>query len=145
MDKIDQLDTAISTLLRVLIVQERRIANDRAALPFNPIDIETLSFLARTPGAVAKQVATYLQISATTMQSVVDRLEKRGLLTRDKAALKGRAIALALTSEGGSFRERIQAQNIQNCTIMLEAIDPLDQERFVDSMTKIAAKFSQMA
>lgn len=143
MTKVDQLDKAISTLLRVLIVQERRIANDSAALPFNPIDIETLSFLAVTPFAVAKDVALYLQISATTMQSVLDRLEKRGLVAKDRSALKGRAIALSLTEEGRTFRDRIQVQNIQNCELMLEAIDPLDQDRFVDGMTKIAAKFSE--
>lgn len=145
MNKIDQLDAAISTLLRVLIIQERRIANDRAAIAYNPIDIETLSFLARTPDAVAKQIATYLQISATTMQSVVDRLEKRGLVRRDQFALKGRAIAISLTADGVLFRDRIQGQNMQNCATMLGAIDPIDQERFVDSMTKIAAKFSQLA
>jgi DNA-binding MarR family transcriptional regulator len=143
MDKVAQLDTAITTLLRVLVIQERRISNGNVAVPFNPLDLETLSFLGRHQNAVAKEIATYLHVSATTMQSVIDRLEKRGFIIKDKSALKGRAVAISLTTSGKEFRDLMQAHNIQNCEAMLSAINVLDQDRFVDSMAKIAAKFAQ--
>ena len=140
MDQVTQLDAAISTLVRVLLIQERRTSNDISATPFNPLDLETLSFLSRHAGVTAKEIATYLQVSPTTMQSVVDRLKKRGLVTKDNSLLKGRGIAISLTANGVKLRDLMQAQNTQNCKSMLGAIDPLDRERFVDSMTKIAAK-----
>lgn len=143
MDKIMQMDAALSTLVRVLIIQERRISNDISAVSFNPLDLEVLSFLGNQPNVPAKNIATYLQVSPTTMQSAIDRLEKRGFLVRDKAALKGRAIAISLTADGVQFRDLMHATNLQNCKLMLEVINPLDQERFVDSMVKIAAKMTK--
>lgn len=142
MDQSEQLDAAISTLLRLLTIDERRLSADLGTVPFNPIDLETLSYLHRHPGSVAKDIAAYLGVQSTTMQSVVDRLQKRGLLQRDKSALKGRAVALTLTREGMAFRQHIHVQNLKNCEQMLECVPENERANFVQNMSKIAAKFS---
>jgi DNA-binding MarR family transcriptional regulator len=142
LDQIEQLDQSISSLLRVLTIDERRFSSNLGSLPFNPIDLETLSYLHRLPGSPAKDVATYLGVSSTTMQSVVDRLQKRGFLKRDKAALKGRAIALSLTTEGLMFRQKMHAQNLENCRQMLATLDEPERHAFVRNIAAIAAAFS---
>jgi DNA-binding MarR family transcriptional regulator len=142
MDQIEQLDAAISTLLRVLTIDERRMSSNLGSAPFNPIDLETLSFLHRRPGSLAKDAANYLGVRSTTMQSVVDRLHKRGLIQRDKSALKGRAVALNLTDEGMRFRREMHTQNLKNCEQMLASLSIQDQSRFIENMTRIAATFS---
>jgi DNA-binding MarR family transcriptional regulator len=141
-DQIEQLDAAIGTLLRVLTIDERRLSSDLGAVPFNPLDLETLSYLHRHPASAAKDVATYLGVRSTTMQSVVDRLHKRGLLQRDNSALKGRAIALTLTQEGMMFRQQIHAQNLKNCQQMLQCVAESERNSFIQHMTKIANIFS---
>jgi DNA-binding MarR family transcriptional regulator len=141
-EQTEQLDAAISTLLRVLIIDERRLSSDIGTVPFNPIDLETLSYLHRHPVSSAKDASIYLGVSATTMQSVIDRLHKHGLLQRDRSALKGRTVALKLTQEGMKFRQQIYAQNLKNCRQMLECIAESEQSQFVQNMTKIAASFS---
>jgi DNA-binding MarR family transcriptional regulator len=142
MDQIEQLDAAISTLLRVLTIDERRLSSNLGLAPFNPIDLETLSFLHRRPESLAKDAANYLSVRSTTMQSVVDRLHKRGLIKRNNAALKGRAVALSLTDEGMKFRQEMHAQNLKNCEQMLASLSTQDQSRFIENMTRIAATFS---
>ncbi len=142
MDQIEQLDTAISTLLRVLTIDERRLSSNLGSAPFNPIDLETLSFLHRHPGSLAKDAANYLGVRSTTMQSIVDRLHRRGLLQRDKTALKGRAVALSLTDEGMKFRQQVHAQNLKNCEQMLASLSTQDQSRFIENITRIAATLS---
>lgn len=142
MDEIDQLDTAIGTLLRVLTIDERRLSSNLGSPPCNPIDLETLSFLHRHPRSSAKDVAIYLGVRSTTMQSVVDRLHRRGLLQRDNEALKGRAVALGLTDEGLKFRQEMQVQNLKNCRQMLASLSDQERAGFVKNMTKIAATFS---
>jgi DNA-binding MarR family transcriptional regulator len=143
MNSVETLDEAISTLVRALIIQERQLCNDVAGLPRNPLDLEILSFLDRYPAVQAKDIATYLQISATTLQSALDRLERRVLLTRDRKSLKGRSVAISLTPEGRKARNLMQNQNIDNCKAMLRVIDPMDRERFVNNMVKIATRFSR--
>ena len=142
MDQAATLDAAIGTLLRLLTIDERRLASELGALPFNPIDLETLSYLHRFPKSVAKDVADHLGVRSTTMQSVMDRLHKRGLVTRDASALKGRAVALALTEKGIAFRTRIQGQNIENCQQMLAYINESERDVFVKNMATIAARYS---
>ena len=142
MDQAETLDAAIGTLLRLLTIDERRLASELGALPFNPIDLETLSYLHQFPKSAAKDVANHLGVRSTTMQSVMDRLHKRGLVTRDASALKGRAVALALTEEGIAFRTQIQDQNIENCHQMLACINKNERGVFVKNMATIAARYS---
>lgn len=142
MGPIDQLDAAISTLMRVLTIDERRLSSALGAKPFNLIDLETLSFVHRRPGSLAKDAADYLGVRSTTMQSVVDRLHKRGLLGRDSAALKGRAVALTLTDEGMKFWQELHAQNLQNCEQMLASLPERDRSGFISNMVTIARTFS---
>lgn len=143
MGQAEQLDAAISTLLRVLTIDERRLSTGLGTIPFNPLDLETLSYLHRFPASVAKDVAGHLGVSATTMQSVIDRLHKRGLVARDALALRGRAVALTLTETGLNFRMQIHAQNIENCYQMLQHIAAGEQEAFVKNMATIADKYAE--
>lgn len=137
------LDAAIGTLLRLLTIDERRLSSDLGTIPFNPLDLETLSYLHRYPQSVAKDVANHLGVRSTTMQSVIDRLHKHGLVTRDATALKGRAVALALTGQGMAFRSQIQAQNIENCQKMLSYVAEGERDMFVRNMEEIAARYSK--
>ncbi len=136
------LDAAIGILLRLLTIDERQLSTGLGTIPFNPLDLETLSYLHRHPQSVAKDVANHLGVRSTTMQSVIDRLHKRCLVTRDATALKGRAVALTLTEQGLAFRKQIQAQNIQNCRQMLAHIDEGERDVFVRNMEMIAARYS---
>jgi DNA-binding MarR family transcriptional regulator len=142
LDQAEQLDASIGTLIRLLTIDERRLSSNVGPSPFNALDLETLSFVHRHPGSAAKDAATFLGVRATTMQSVVDRLNKRGYLMRDKLALKGRAVALTLTEEGMAFRRRLHEQNLKNCQEMLLCINDAERDRFVQNMTRIANAMS---
>ncbi len=143
MDQAERLDAAINILIRVLTIDERRLSGDLGTIPFNPLDLETLSYLHRYPASLAKNVARYVGVRSTTMQSVVDRLHKRGLVERDVAAIKGRAVALSLSKEGLNFWQKIQNQNIKNCRYMLQCIEQSERLSLVNNMTKIAAAYSE--
>lgn len=142
MRQAEILDLAIGTLLRMLTIDERRLSTGLGTTPFNPLDLETLSFLHRCPQSVAKDVADHLGVRSTTMQSVIDRLHVRGLVLRDATALKGRAVALTLTEKGMAFRKQLQAQNIQTCGQMLAYIDEAERDVFVKNMAIIASRYS---
>jgi MarR family transcriptional regulator, organic hydroperoxide resistance regulator len=142
MDQAEQLDAAIGALVRTLIIDERRLSAHIELAPFNALDLETLSFIQRNPGKSAKDAAAFLGVRSTTMQSVIDRLHKRGLVLRDTAALKGRAVALRLTAKGEAVRSALHRQNLSNCMQMLQALNPGDRAGFIENMAKIAAGFA---
>ena len=142
MREAEQLDIAISTILRVLTIDERRLSANLTPIQLNPLDLEVLSYLDRQPGSPARDIASFLGVGSTTMQSVIDRLTKRGFLKRDTAALKGRAIALSLTECGMNVWEQIHRQNLKNCEQMLQHISEDERLRFIEHMTEIAAQIS---
>ena len=139
---MEQLDIAISAILRVLTIDERRLSANITPIHLNPLDLEVLSYLNRHPGSPARDIASFLRVGPTTMQSVIDRLDKRGLLKRDAAALKGRAIALSLTERGVNVWDQVHRQNLKNCDQMLHCISENERARFIEHMIEIAAQIS---
>ena len=71
-----------------------------------------------TPGSVAKSV----NLNSSTVTGILDRLEKRGLVRRERTATDRRVITLVLTESGRDFLER--------------APIPL-QERFVERLVRL--------
>lgn len=143
MELVDQLDLAIHRLLRALAVDERRLMAVLGGEPFSPLDLEIVFFLGANPGATASEVGTFLHVRPTTVQSAVDRLERRGLVARNRSQLKGRAVALALSAQGGAFHARMATHNLANCRTMLAALPASEQSAFVANLTAIAATFAQ--
>ena len=142
MKEAEQLDIAISAILRVLTIDERRLSANITPIHLNPLDLEVLSYLDRHPGSPARDIASFLGVGPTTMQSVIDRLNGRGFLKRDTVALKGRAIALSLTECGVHVWEQIHRQNLKNCKQMLQCISENERMRFIEHMTEIATQIS---
>ena len=142
MGEAEQLDMAISAIVRVLTIDERRLSASLSLIQLNPLDLETLSYLHREPGSPARDIAKFLGVGPTTMQSVIDRLIKRGFLKRDIAALKGRAIALTLTDCGMNVWKQLHQQNLKNCELMLRCISENERMRFIEHMTEIAAQIA---
>lgn len=132
-------DHALSTLIRTFTINERRFPSAEGRMAYSAHDFETLAYLDHWPGARAKDLGEHLGVKPTTTQSIIDRLVGRGLVRRDAAYLKGRAVALFLTEQGGSIQAAIQRQNLANCETMLSALTESERNAFVSSIAKVAA------
>lgn len=64
------------------------------------IEISILSIIERKPDAILKEIVEILGIPGSTLTSVIDRLEKRGLLRRVISQRDRRSFGLELTDEG---------------------------------------------
>jgi DNA-binding MarR family transcriptional regulator len=140
---LSQVDDAIAALIRVFTISEGSLPSGDRRTRFSALDFETLAFLQRNPGARAKDIADFLAVSPTTMQSVIDRLTKRGLVSRDEDQLPGRSVALQLTRSGRKAQDNIQRQNLANCERMLQALPAQDRELFVQNLSRIAKAVSE--
>jgi DNA-binding MarR family transcriptional regulator len=108
-------------------------------LPYNPVDYQTLRFLAAKPKARATDVADHLGVAPTTMQSALDRLVKKGLLTKAKSETDGRARLYALTEKGIAIHAAIEAQDRANMAAMLSALNPVEQAEMVRLIERVVA------
>ena len=74
----------------------RRELGDKASVP----QIRALSFIRRHPSSTLTTVSEYLAVSNATTSSIVDRLVKKGLVTRSEDPKERRCLQLSLTQKG---------------------------------------------
>ncbi|MEM8837523.1 MAG: MarR family winged helix-turn-helix transcriptional regulator [Pseudomonadota bacterium] len=133
----ERLAEAIRTLLRVLTVNAQD-KNGDGRLDLSGTELHLLGRVLEEPGLMAKEVAFYLGLTPTTVQSIIERLEKRGLLKRGPHPNDGRAIALSLTDTGETTITNIHARDIENSALMLSMLPPERQKAFTDDLMTIA-------
>jgi len=134
---------AIRVLLRTFTVDETRFPPAEGRMKYNALDFQTLHYLSLTPGCTGAALARFLGVSPTTAQSVIDRLVRRGLVSRDANPASGRAVALSLTAEGRDVQAAIERQDVANCQTMLASLPAAQRRTFVDQLDRITAAIAE--
>jgi DNA-binding MarR family transcriptional regulator len=143
-EHIQSLYNSVCALLRILTVGERDFAPADGAMKYNGPDFLSLGFIAQNPGCMASEVAAHLDVAATTVTSTLDRLERRGLVLRERPAENRRVVALSLTEAGQALAAQMVAHDMRNMAFMLQVLAPKQRAPFVASMAQIEAVFTQM-
>lgn len=136
----ERLLRSVNTLLRLFTIDERRFPSAEGRLRYNPLDFQTLRFLAQHPGAKAADVARAQGVAPTTQQAVMDRLVRVGLIDRTPHPESGRAKAHALTEQGGHVVAAILRQDVANMQSMLACLDSDEQQQAVALLEKVARR-----
>ena len=74
-----------------------------ARFDLRPVDFSVLSLIGHNPGITSRQLCTTLNILPPNLVGMVNVLEKRGLVTRQRHPRDGRAVGLHLTPGGQEF------------------------------------------
>ena len=93
----------------------RRELGDKASVP----QIRSLSFIRRNPSTTLTTVSEYLAVSNATTSSIVDRLVKKGLVTRAEDPNERRCLQLSLTSKGQEEYKVVEELAISELTKVL--------------------------
>lgn len=137
---IDQLRTSIDVLVRVLKITDS--IDVESARRLNPPDVQTLLHIGDRGQCIAKDISNLLNVVPTTTSSIIDRLSRRGLVTRDRSDENRRIVHLTLTEKGQRVRsEIIDAQN-KDCVLMLALLEPSERALLVGLLEKVSSKIS---
>jgi DNA-binding MarR family transcriptional regulator len=74
----------------------------------------------------------------STISSALDRLEKRGLVTRLREAQDRRVVHIALTPAGQRLVKKIRAGQIETCRVMLTRLNRSEREQLIRLVARIA-------
>ncbi len=110
----------------------RRELGDKASIP----QIRALSFIRRNPTSTLTTVSEYLAVSNATTSSIVDRLVKKGLVTRAEDPKERRCLQLSLTPKGQEEYRVVQEVAIAELTKVLTRL-PDDQVRQIQEGLRI--------
>ncbi len=110
----------------------RRELGDKASIP----QIRALSFIRRNPTSTLTTVSEYLAVSNATTSSIVDRLVKKGLVSRTEDPKERRCLQLSVTPKGQEEYRVVQEVAIAELTRVLTRL-PDDQVRQIQEGLRI--------
>jgi DNA-binding MarR family transcriptional regulator len=82
-------------------------------------------------------LADHLGLEKSTMSGLVDRAQKRGLLTRAPNAADGRVVDVLITDAGARLAERVAGEVAQALTPLTDALAPADQRRLTTLLVRM--------
>ena len=110
-----------------------------------PVQYAALEEIFKSPGLDQRTLSTAIRFDTSTIGGVIDRLEKRGLVTRNASATDRRVRLLELTAEGEQVLAVMQpaVQSAQHAIVA--ALSKTEQEQFIALTKKILAANESLA
>ena len=136
----EQLDNSLHNITRVFKNQFESQSDAINNKKLNAADLELLDLLDKYPGISVKDAIEHLNAPNSTMTSLLNRLEKDGILKRQIHAEDKRTFILNLTKKGQEFVQKRKAEKQYYYYYLLQQLDT-DQERmeFMRLLDKIHA------
>lgn len=109
----------------------------------NQLELHILKFTEEHPDMVLKDIRDTIDIPHSTLTSVVDRLEKRGLIRRTISQRDRRSFCLELTKKGQSIQDEHTNVDHYLADKLLKTLDnEEEQQTFILLLDKIAKRLS---
>lgn len=115
----------------------------REQLTSGPVTLQqcfTLEALADGPKFM-KDLAAQVAIHQSTLTRIVEKLEKRGLVTRTRKAGNLRSVQVQVTDEGKKLYLYLESENIKLISNLLDLIPTPKRDSVVESMEILAGIF----
>lgn len=136
MEKYEQLLISLRRVIRAIDIHSRQLSKQSGLTGPQLLVIQKISQL---DGPMAKQVAQEINLSPATVTSIIDRLEARGLVKRQRSQSDKRKVELYL-SEAGALSLQGSPKPLQDHFIKrYQSLEPWEQSQLLSSVERIAS------
>jgi DNA-binding MarR family transcriptional regulator len=141
--RVDGLDLGVLTRLVGFHLREAQIAvfRDFAAtlgpLEVSPVIFAVLVLIERNPGVKQTEIARAVRLDRSSMVSVLDNLERRGLVERRAVENDRRSNALSLTAAGAALLRQAKRLVASHERRLAGGLDPAERRRLVTLLGRI--------
>ena len=140
----ESLRVSFARLNRALKIEGVRDRNHPYAR-LNVPDLVALDLIGRQENCIMSDVAQELGSPMSTVTSVVDRLVKGGLVSRERAANDKRSIRIVPTKLGHKLLAMLTEEQRRNCEVVLGALKPKERDIFVSLIAKATSAIEARA
>ena len=105
-----------------------------------PVDLHTVKLVSERPNIILKEIRDELKVPHSTLTSIINRLEKHGVLRRVISSRDRRSYGLELTPKGKQLQEEHDRVDRMIATKLLGT---LDNERERETLIKLLSKVGQ--
>ena len=105
----------------------------------SPGQLGVLLLVQANPGSNQTRIGRALGIDRSTLVSIVDTLEARGLVRREPSPTDRRSHALVLSAEGGAFLRAIRPRLDAHEAEIARNLSPAERAQLIDLLQRLAA------
>jgi len=110
----------------------------------SPVDLHIIRMVAEIPDVILKDIRDDLDVPQSTLTSIVDRLERNGILKRVISSRDRRSYGLKLTKKGVNVHEEHKKLGCMASELMFDALgDEREAKRFVNQLNAISDRFDK--
>lgn len=107
-----------------------------------PAQFDVIATLGNTDGLTFGELGARTLIYKTTLTSVVDRLEARGLVARRPSQRDRRSVIAALTPDGAALFEQVFPEHCERLRQCLERMEPEDMDVAIRALHQVRHAFA---
>lgn len=136
MKDYDDILISLRQITRAIDIHSKNLQKQAGLTTSQLLVLEAIQKLdVPTPGAVAKDIV----LSQATVTSILARLEKRGLIHREKSDVDKRSVRLKLTDEGCATLDHAPEILQSEFLNKYRHLEPWERQMLVASLSRIAA------
>jgi MarR family 2-MHQ and catechol resistance regulon transcriptional repressor len=127
--------------LRVIRQKLQRVDkwNPKISQVLNVQEVHALLTIGAGGAMTMSAIADRLQLSLSSMTSVIDKLEKKKFVARGRKKDDRRVVEVTLTDAGLKFYDIVQDSHLEFVTQLLKALDTTEQDTLLNLFRKITA------
>ncbi|CAN5425215.1 hypothetical protein BH10ACI1_BH10ACI1_06420 [soil metagenome] len=101
-------------------------------------ETNAIDYIGRCKGCIMREIAEYLHVAVSTVTGLVDKLEEKELVKRERSSEDRRVIRITLTAKGEDVYQFRLQEFIRLCSGMLTGLTDQEQETYIELSDKIA-------
>ncbi|MFP4043212.1 MAG: MarR family winged helix-turn-helix transcriptional regulator [Rhodosalinus sp.] len=136
MDRTDQSLIALRRILRATELYGRELARTAG---LTPVQIRVLQVVAMRDGVTPKEISAQMGVSQATISTLLDRLEAKRMLRRERSSRDRRQTNVVLTEAGRDAVNRAPDALQQQYVRAFESLEDWEQAMIVAALERVAS------
>lgn len=145
-EQLDQRAIELGHHVQIILKEFQNVHCSAANSPHvgvNHQEMRVIQFLNATGSQIMRSVADHLSLAVNSVTSIVDGLEQKELVIRNRSNADRRVILVELTEAGEQIGKAVDAAKLELYRSMLSPLSSNEQVQFLSLFRKIAQGVSQ--
>ncbi|NIZ10763.1 MarR family winged helix-turn-helix transcriptional regulator [Pseudooceanicola sp. HF7] len=136
---MNRTDVSLIALRRILRATELFGKELAQAAGLSPVQFRVLQLVAGQGMSTPKAISVQMGVTQATVTALLDKLEKQGMLTRERSKVDRRQMNIAVTEMGRETLEEAPDPLQQRYVRKFESLKDWEQSQIIASLERVAA------
>ncbi|MAD17828.1 MAG: MarR family transcriptional regulator [Alteromonadaceae bacterium] len=135
MKKYDELLVSLRRVIRAIDLYSKKLSKESG---LTSPQLIVMQEIANNDDVMVKDIASHINLSSATVTSILDRLEARGYVVRERSQIDKRKVGVRLTESGSTAFKNAPTLLQEHFINRFESLDEWEQTQLVSTMQRIA-------